>query len=83
MQSGPTSRETDPYPAEPRPADDEFGWYIFVGEMALERPYSLDPDEAARVLPILTGLADRWEFASHVKRMLARLKELAAQALGG
>ena len=75
-QVGASSNKSDPYPAALRP-DDAFGWYIFVGELALERPYALDPDEAARVLPILAGLADRWEFASRVKGMEAKLKELA------
>lgn len=75
-QMGASSRESDPYPAAPRP-DDAYGWYIFNGELALERPYALDPYEAARVLPILAGLADRWEFASRVRGMDVKLKELA------
>src|SRR4051794_13647452 len=62
----PSSPASDPYPATPRPMGDEFGWYVFNGEVATSDPYALDPDEAARILPILTGLADRWEFASRI-----------------
>lgn len=75
-QEGASSNESDPYPAAMKP-DDTFGWYIFVGELALDRRYALDPDEAARVLPILAGLGERWEFASRVKGIDDKLKELA------
>ena len=79
--AGSPSNESDPYPAAIKP-DDAFGWYIFVGELALERPYALDPYEAARVLPILAGLAERWKFASRVKGLDVKLKELAGPKRG-
>ncbi|WP_156516990.1 hypothetical protein [Delftia sp. GW456-R20] len=75
-QQGASSSESDPYPAAMKPSD-IFGWYIFVGELALEDKYALDPSEAARVLPVLTGLAERWGFASRIKGMDIKLRELA------
>ena len=73
----PSSPTSDPYPGTPRPTTDEFGWYVFISEVATTDPYALDPDEAARVLPILTGLADRWEFATSITGLEQRLADLA------
>jgi len=73
----PSSPSSDPYPSTPRPADDEFGWYVFTGEVAINDPHALDPDEAARVLPILIGLADRWQYASNITGLEQRLADLA------
>ena len=70
---------TDPYPAGPRPGNDEFGWYLFVAEMAVNDPYGLDPDEAARVLPVVCGLASRWNHADRVVGLTEKLAELAGR----
>jgi hypothetical protein len=76
----PSSPTSDPYPGIPRTTADEFGWYVFNAEVATTDPYALDPEEAARVLPILTGLADRWEFASRISGLEQRLAILAGSA---
>lgn len=69
--------DTDPYPGNPRPTDDEFAWYLFVVETALQDPYALDPNEAARILPIVTGFADRWDFAPKIIGLDQKLADLA------
>lgn len=73
----PSSPSSDPYPSEARPIDDEFGWYLFNIETTLQDPYALDPDEAARILPIVSGLASRWHLARRVDGLQEKLKELA------
>jgi hypothetical protein len=70
---------------EPRPLhealpirvkDDEIAWYIFLAEQVFEDPLCLDLHQAARNLPFIAGLGDKWRFHIQVKGIFNKIDEL-------
>lgn len=55
--------------------DDEIAWYLFLCEQALEDPLCMDVNQAARALPFLAGIGERWAYAARVKGLDRKLDQ--------
>jgi hypothetical protein len=62
-----------------RDREDEIGWYLFLCEQALDDPLCVDVNQAARALPFLAGIGERWVYAPKVNG-LGRKIEYALRA---
>lgn len=59
-----------------RVQSDEIAWYLFVAEQALEDPLCMDVSQAARNLPYLAGLGERWQHRHRVSGLEAKIDEI-------
>lgn len=55
---------------------DEIAWYLFLAEQALENPLCVDVSQAARNLPIIASLGERWQHRHRVSGLDAKLDEI-------
>ena len=59
-----------------RVKDDEIAWYIFLAEQIFEDPLCIEVNQAARNLPFIAGLGDKWRFSPRVIGLSEKIDEL-------